>query len=93
MIRTSRCKLVQRHPNGPHELFDLVSDPAEKRNRIGDGSLAAVAAQLRGRLEAFYATHEVREKSGLRVKLLPRHNASYEAWRDGLREERGLQIY
>lgn len=93
MIRTSRWKFVQRHPNGPHELFDLVSDPAEKRNLIGDASLAAVVDQLRGRLEAFYTTHEVREKSGLRVKLLPRHNASYEAWRDGLREERGLQSY
>lgn len=33
------------------------------------------------------------EVSGLRVKQLHRHNVAAEAWRDGRREQRGLQVY
>ena len=51
-----------------------------------------VAAQYKARLDAFYARHDVAALSGLRVKELPSHNFK-EAWRDGLREARGLQVY
>ena len=46
----------------------------------------------KARLDAFYADHDVAALSGLRVKELPAHNRN-EAWRDGLREARGLQVY
>ena len=92
MIRTPRHKLVKRYPNGPHDLFDLQADPGETTNLADDPAYSALIAELTSRLETFYAAHEDPANSGLRVKALPRHNAGSEAWRDGLREARGLQV-
>lgn len=89
MIRTATHKLVWRYPNGPHDLFDLQADPGETCRLPADG---ATFEALRAELAAFYAGHEDPAKSGLRVKQLRRHNLC-EAWRDGLREARGLQVY
>ena len=93
MIRTPQWKLVLRYPDGPHDLFGLVDDPGEVRNQIDDPDMKPVIAELTIRLDAFYAQHEVPEKSGLRVKEQHRHNAGHEAWRDGRREAWGLQVY
>lgn len=93
MIRTPQWKLVHRYPAGPHDLFDLLNDPGETQNLSGDKNLADVEAELLARLEEFYAAHEDSSKSGLTVKQLRRHNTVHEAWRDGLREQRGLQVY
>ena len=91
MIRDERWKLILRYPAGPHELFDLRADPAETVSVYDEH--ADLVAAYRARLEAFYARHEVEALSGLNVKRQPRHNGSSEAWRDGKREARGLQIY
>ena len=40
MIRTRDWKYVDRHPDGPHELFHLAEDPGERVNRIDDPALA-----------------------------------------------------
>ena len=93
MIRTPKAKFVKRYPAGPYDLFDLRQDPGETLNRAGWSSYAAVQRALEKRLEKWYARHEVSEKSGLQVKQLPRHNRSAEAWRNGRRECRGLQVY
>ncbi|CAA9567215.1 MAG: Arylsulfatase [uncultured Thermomicrobiales bacterium] len=93
MIRTPDYKLVRRHPAGPDDLFDLRADPGETVNLAGRAAYAAVEAALGDELAAFYRVHEDPRRSGLRVKELPRHNAGAEAWRDGLREARGLQVY
>ena len=101
MIRTPRYKLVRRYPNGPDDLFDLESDSGEKTNLADRAEMADTREKLLHRLEAFYDDHEDPEKSGLRIKSLPRHNLplrpsqviSAEAWRDGIRESRGLQSY
>jgi choline-sulfatase len=93
MVRTPRHKLVRRYPDGPDDLFDLEGDPDETKNLSGSTELKTVEAELRERLEAFYSCYEDSEKSGLKVKELPQHNASAEAWRDGRREARGLQVY
>ena len=90
MIRDSRWKLVWRHPAGPHELFDLRADPDESVNLYE--RRAQIVADYRARLNEFYADYAVPELSGLRVKELPAHNRK-EAWRDGKREARGLQLY
>lgn len=34
MIRTKEWKYIHRHPYGPHELYDLISDPGESRNLL-----------------------------------------------------------
>ena len=93
MIRDRRWKLVWRYPDGPHDLFNLLDDPGETVNLYGQPGTEAQVAMLKAQLDAFYARYSVAEKSGLRVKTLPRHNISSEAWRDGRREARGLQIY
>jgi len=91
MMRDDRWKLVIRYPNGPNELFDLESDPDETTNIFADypDHVETMIEQL----DTYYEQYDVPEKSGLRVKDLPRHNTAHEAWRDGKREARGLQIY
>ena len=54
MLRTRDWKYVHRHPDGPHELFDLVNDPDERDNRVDDPGLAAHVADLRSRLESWF---------------------------------------
>ena len=91
MIRDERWKLVLRYPAGPHDLFDLQADPEERVNVYEANP--QIAARYKARLDGFYAEHEVAELSGLRVKQQPVHNGKNEAWRDGRREARGLQVY
>ena len=66
MIRTQDWKYVHRHPDGPHELFDLVHDPDERRNLAADPAHAARIRELRGELEAWFARYVIPEKDGLR---------------------------
>jgi arylsulfatase A-like enzyme len=57
MVRTQEWKYVHRWPDGPHELFNLVNDPGERRNRVDDPRCAAVSAELRGRLAGWFARY------------------------------------
>jgi hypothetical protein len=57
MVRTSRWKYVHRHPDGPHELFDLADDPGERTNRVDDPSLDDVRASLRQQLDDWFRTY------------------------------------
>jgi arylsulfatase A-like enzyme len=93
MIRTPHYKLVRRYPHGPDDLFDLRADPGERTNLATDPAHAATVRALTADLDAFYARYSDPAHSGLRVKELRRHNRQVEAWRDGLREARGLQRY
>ena len=59
MIRTATHKLVHR-PTGVGELYDLVDDPRELRNRFGDTALAEVQQNLTQRLlDWFIQTSDV----------------------------------
>ncbi|MEX0887530.1 MAG: sulfatase-like hydrolase/transferase, partial [Phycisphaeraceae bacterium] len=93
MIRTPTRKFVKRYPHGPYDLFDLERDPDETLNRAGWEQYLSEQRDLDARLEAWYARHEDAARTGLRVKALPMHNRANEAWRDGRREQRGLQVY
>lgn len=92
MIRTPEYKFVKRYPGGPHDLFNLKTDPEEIHNKIDAPALALTRQRLEAQLEHRYAMREDPLKSGLRVKSLPMHNLGHEAWRDGMREARGLQL-
>ncbi|MHB1613324.1 MAG: sulfatase-like hydrolase/transferase [Actinomycetes bacterium] len=81
MVRTRWHKLVRRYPNGPDELFDLVTDPRETTDLSRYPEHEAVLRDLSRRIDAYFATYEEPERSGLRVRDLARHN-SEEAWRD-----------
>jgi choline-sulfatase len=54
MIRTREWKYVHRYPYGPHELYDLVNDPAEDTNRINDPAAAAHVAEMKARLDEWF---------------------------------------
>ena len=60
-IRTSNWKYVHRHPNGPHELFDLASDPSEFNNLVNDAASQPMRERLRKKLDAFYAKNAAPE--------------------------------
>ncbi len=91
MIRDESWKLIWRYPDGPHDLFDRRQDPDENINCFAERP--QIVAEYKTRLDAFYADHEEEALTGLRVKQRPQHNSGAEAWRDGRREARGLQIY
>ena len=54
MVRTAEWKYVYRHPDGPHEAFDLRADPGERRNLIDDPAAQPMIRELRGRLDAWF---------------------------------------
>jgi choline-sulfatase len=58
MIRTGRWKYSFYHQEPP-ELFDVVDDPHEYRNRAGDPDLAAVESTLRRRVLAGFDPDDV----------------------------------
>lgn len=57
MIRTRDWKYIHRYPYGPHELYDLRSDPVEQTNRLDDPSCADILSDLRARLSSWFRTY------------------------------------
>jgi arylsulfatase A-like enzyme len=53
-IRTSDWKYIERFPDGPNELYDLIRDAEERHNVVDQSAHAAKQAELRGRLEEFF---------------------------------------
>jgi arylsulfatase A-like enzyme len=66
MIRTADWKYVHRHPDGPHELYDLAADPDERANLIDDPAQAARIRDLHARLDAWFARYVIPEQDGLK---------------------------
>ena len=56
-VRTERWKLVLRHPEGPHELYDMRGDPQERFNLFGQPGSETVKAGLQKRLESFFGEY------------------------------------
>lgn len=60
-VRTKTAKFVFRHPNGPHELYDLEHDPYEKVNLYGQPAQAELQKQLQDGLNAFFTLYAERK--------------------------------
>lgn len=56
-VRTATHKYVHRHPNGPHELYDLQQDPEEFVNLAEQPEHRQLADSLREKLFRFYRRH------------------------------------
>ncbi|HUG19479.1 MAG TPA: sulfatase-like hydrolase/transferase [Planctomycetaceae bacterium] len=56
-IRTKTAKYIHRHPDGPHELYDLETDPGEQINLYGQPQQADLQAKLKDALDAFFELH------------------------------------
>lgn len=65
MIRSNDWKYVRRHPSGPDELYDLRSDPQEKRNLDGDARCDRVREDLRHQLSRWFDRYVDSEVDGL----------------------------
>ncbi len=57
MIRTADWKYVHRYPYGPHELYDLKSDPDERFNLVDLPAQADRVREMRAELETWFATY------------------------------------
>jgi arylsulfatase A-like enzyme len=66
MVRTHDWKYVQRHPDGPHELYDLRLDPGERRNLIDAPAHAAVQDELRRTLSEWFERYSDPDIDGTR---------------------------
>jgi arylsulfatase A-like enzyme len=64
MVRTREWKYVHRYPQGPHELYDLANDPDERINLADDAGQAQRIAEMRARLEAWFARYVQEDKDG-----------------------------
>ena len=58
-IRTMNMKYIHRHPNGPHELYNLENDPEEFHNLADDPNFANTRDGLRRELKSFFTKHSV----------------------------------
>ncbi len=64
MVKSGAAKLVDRR-EGPNELYLLDADPAEETNLIDDPVHAALADDLRDRLQGWFAARVVAGRDGL----------------------------
>jgi len=69
MIRTPAAKYVYRHPNGPHEFYDLSVDPGEEHNLVGDPARRSTVRELHGELSAWFAAHVEHANDGIRLPV------------------------
>lgn len=69
MIRTSEWKYVHRYPHGPHELYHLVTDPDEERNRADDPGSASVRRELAGQLDTWFSRYVDPAHDGSRLPV------------------------
>lgn len=53
-IRTSEWKLTKRTPDGPDDLYHIVTDPEERQNLHGQAEHESVQQDLAARLGAFF---------------------------------------
>jgi arylsulfatase A-like enzyme len=56
-VRTHDWKLVLRHPDGPHELYAMSTDPQERFNLFGQPGTEAIRSQLEIQLREFFAQY------------------------------------
>ncbi|GEP43580.1 sulfatase family protein [Brevifollis gellanilyticus] len=56
-VRGQRWKYVQRHPAGPHELYDMQADAQERFNLLGQPGMEPVVKEMSARLDAFFHTY------------------------------------
>ena len=57
MIRSRQWKYVMRIPYGPDELYDIASDPTEKRNLIDEPACQQIKQEMRQQLICWFATY------------------------------------
>ena len=54
MIRSKEWKYIHRYPFGPHELYNLNTDPNEKENLISKENMQEKIIEMRIKLEKWF---------------------------------------
>lgn len=70
MIRGERYKLVRRYLADDDELYDMIGDPGETKNLIGDPALASVRDELAAALEEWFDRYSDPANDGRHAKTL-----------------------
>ena len=72
MIRSREWKLVWRYPGGPHELYNIATDPDEKFNLFNTPGYADRINSLRDELEEWFSRNVDPEMDGLSLPVTGR---------------------
>ena len=70
MIRTPEWKYIHRFPYGPHELYDMVHDPDERKNLVDDKSHQPKVEDLRNRMAKWFERYVVPQRDGARLPVV-----------------------
>ena len=70
MIRTPEWKYVHRYPSGPHELYDMIDDPGERKNLVDEKDKQPLMRELRGRLVRWFARYVEPAKDAARLPVV-----------------------
>ena len=65
MIRTEEWKYVHRYPDGPNDLYNLISDPDERQNLITDPFYKKRVEDLKVKMETWFARYVDPSRDGL----------------------------
>jgi len=69
MLRTREWKYVHRHPDGPHELYDLEADPGERSNLVDDVRHRPTVASMRERMQAWFDRYGDASRDGAHRRI------------------------
>lgn len=64
MIRSRQWKYIRRYPDGPNELYHLLTDPDELRNLADTPYAQPVCEQLEAQMEEWFSRYSCPEKDG-----------------------------
>jgi choline-sulfatase len=82
MIRSQEWKLVWRYPAGPHELYNVVEDPAEQINLFGQKGQAERIRSLRKELDDWFASYVDPELDGAKLPITGRGQLDHATKKD-----------
>ena len=69
MIRTHDWKYIHRYPYGPHEFYNLETDPNEDNNLFGQDEYEAITIEMRDKLQLWFAKYVKPELDGARMDV------------------------
>jgi choline-sulfatase len=69
MVRTREWKYVHRYSYGPHELYDLVNDPEERRSLVVEPAQRERIKEMRQRLADWFARYVDPAMDGARLPV------------------------
>jgi len=69
MIRSKNWKYIHRYPYGPHELYNLKTDPNEDNNLFGQDEYEDINIEMRDKLQRWFAKYVKPELDGARMEV------------------------